>query len=81
MPDARKGEALVLLTTQGDATPAVLLAGARAKGMAEIAVPRVVRVLDRLPMLGTGKVDYVAASRLVAASQAKAAAPAEAEAS
>ena len=64
VPDARKGEALVLLTTRADATSAALLAHARAKGAAEIAVPRVVRVVEALPLLGTGKVDYVAATRL-----------------
>ena len=65
VPDARKGEALVLLTTRSDATASAMLAQARARGTAEIAVPRVIRVLERLPLLGTGKVDYVAASRLV----------------
>ncbi len=65
--DARKGEALVLLTTRGDATAAAMLAQARARGTAEIAVPRVVRVLERLPLLGTGKVDYVAAARMLEA--------------
>ncbi len=64
--DARKGEALVLLTTQADAAPSALLAQARDHGMAEIAVPRIVRVVDSLPLLGSGKIDYVAATRLVA---------------
>jgi acyl-[acyl-carrier-protein]-phospholipid O-acyltransferase/long-chain-fatty-acid--[acyl-carrier-protein] ligase len=65
MPDARKGEALVLLTTQRDATASALLAHARQGGTAEIAVPRAVRVVAALPLLGTGKIDYVAAARLV----------------
>ncbi len=64
VPDARKGEALVLLTTEPAATAAALLAHARGKGAAEIAVPRAVRTVDSLPLLGTGKVDYVAATRL-----------------
>jgi acyl-[acyl-carrier-protein]-phospholipid O-acyltransferase/long-chain-fatty-acid--[acyl-carrier-protein] ligase len=64
-PDARKGEALVLLTTQRDATASALLAHARQGGTAEIAVPRAVRVVAALPLLGTGKIDYVAAARLV----------------
>ena len=63
--DARKGEALVLLTTAADATPGALLAHARAHGAAEIAVPRTVQVVAALPLLGTGKVDYAAAGRLV----------------
>ncbi len=64
VPDARKGEALVLLTTAPDATASALLARAREKGTAEIAVPRVVRVVEALPLLATGKVDYPAATRL-----------------
>ena len=66
VPDGRKGEALVLLTTQRDASAGALLAQARARGSAEIAVPRTVRVVEALPLLGTGKVDYVAATRLAA---------------
>ncbi len=65
--DGRKGEALVLLTTQPDATSAALLAQARAQGTAEIAVPRTIQVVDSLPLLGTGKVDYAAATRSVTA--------------
>ena len=67
VPDGRKGEALVLLTTRADATGGALLAEARARGTAEIAVPRTVRVVGALPLLGTGKVDYAAAGRMAAA--------------
>lgn len=66
IPDGRKGEALVLLTTEKDATSRPLLTRAREAGTPEIAVPRIVRVLDKLPMLGSGKVDYVTAARLAA---------------
>ena len=71
-PDSRKGEALVLLTTQADASAGALLAHARERGAAEIAVPRIVQVVDALPALATGKVDYVTATRLVAAERAAA---------
>ncbi len=66
VPDGRKGEALVLLTTQPDAAGAALLAHARARGAVEIAVPRTIRVVPALPLLGSGKVDYAAATRLAA---------------
>ena len=65
VPDPRKGEALVLLTTQKDAATAPLLTYARERGTAEIAVPRTIRWVESLPLLGTGKVDYVAATRLM----------------
>ena len=66
VPDGRKGEALVLLTTQKDATTSALQAFARSRGVAEIAVPRGLQVVDSLPLLGTGKIDYPAATRLAA---------------
>jgi acyl-[acyl-carrier-protein]-phospholipid O-acyltransferase/long-chain-fatty-acid--[acyl-carrier-protein] ligase len=67
VPDARKGEQLLLLTTRQDAGVAPLLAHARGRGVAEIAVPRLVRVVNAIPLLGTGKTDYPAAQRLLEA--------------
>ena len=58
-PDARKGEQLVLFTTQRDATAAALGARGRVNGIAELSLPRDLRVVDALPVLGTGKLDYV----------------------
>ena len=58
-PDARKGEQLVLFTTNRAAKGADLLAWAKANGIAEIAVPRDIRAVEALPVLGTGKLDYV----------------------
>jgi acyl-[acyl-carrier-protein]-phospholipid O-acyltransferase/long-chain-fatty-acid--[acyl-carrier-protein] ligase len=58
-PDAKKGEQLVLFTTAKTATGADLLAWARSNGVTELMIPRDVRVLDALPVLGTGKLDYV----------------------
>jgi acyl-[acyl-carrier-protein]-phospholipid O-acyltransferase/long-chain-fatty-acid--[acyl-carrier-protein] ligase len=59
-PDPRKGEQLVLVTTQADAQVPALLAHARAQGVAELMVPRAIRVIEKLPLLATGKVDYPA---------------------
>jgi acyl-[acyl-carrier-protein]-phospholipid O-acyltransferase/long-chain-fatty-acid--[acyl-carrier-protein] ligase len=69
-PDARKGEQLLLLTTRKDAAARDILAHARARGMAEIAVPRTVLVVDAIPLLGTGKTDYPAVQRLAESLQA-----------
>ena len=65
LPDARKGEKLLLVTTQADAEPRGLLAAARERGVAEIQVPRNVMVVDKLPLLGPGKIDYPAVQRYV----------------
>ncbi len=66
VPDARKGEKLLLVTTQRDAEARSLLAAARERGLAEVQVARDIMVVDKLPLLGTGKVDYPAVQRLVA---------------
>lgn len=57
--DLGRGEAIVLFTTDSDLTREQLTAAARGLGYPEIAVPRKIRVVDTLPLLGTGKVDYV----------------------
>jgi acyl-[acyl-carrier-protein]-phospholipid O-acyltransferase/long-chain-fatty-acid--[acyl-carrier-protein] ligase len=67
VPDARKGEALLLLTTRKAAAPADILALARSQGIAEIAVPRTVMEVPAIPLLGTGKVDYPAVQKLAEA--------------
>ncbi|WP_255326460.1 acyl-[ACP]--phospholipid O-acyltransferase [Sphingobium sp. EM0848] len=57
-PDPRKGEQLVLFTTAREAKAAALAAWGKANGVTELALPREIRVLDALPLLGTGKTDY-----------------------
>ena len=73
---ARKGERLVLFTERKDATRAAYQSFAKGKGVPEIAIPAEVVVLERVPMLGTGKVDQVSVVKLAherAAGQAPAA--------
>ncbi len=64
VPDARKGEALLLLTTRKAAAAGEILAQARAQGVPEIAVPRTIMEVPSIPLLGTGKVDYPAVHKL-----------------
>ena len=54
-----------MFTTAEGAEASALQAGGRANGVTELALPRDIRILDALPVLGTGKIDYVALGELV----------------
>ena len=74
LPDPKKGEQLVLVTSRRDPRRDELAAFARGEGIAEIAVPRTLIPVLEVPVLGTGKVDY-AKVRALAEAWAQAAAP------
>lgn len=65
LPDARKGERLVLVTQQKDATRAAFQAFAKSKGAADLMIPAEVMVVPAVPVLGSGKLDFAGISRLV----------------
>ena len=62
--DAAKGEAVVLFTTAPTLTREQLSAAAKAAGSPELSVPRLIRHVQTIPLLGTGKTDYVALKRM-----------------
>lgn len=64
IPDARKGEQIVLLTTCKDITKEEMIAAFKAAGVTELGIPSKVIVTDTPPLLGTGKFDYVTAKEL-----------------
>ncbi|WP_423415296.1 acyl-[ACP]--phospholipid O-acyltransferase [Hyphomicrobium sp. B1] len=73
LPDLRKGERLVLLTTDAKCKREDFQKFARQKGATELMVPAEILVVSKIPLLGTGKPDYVAslalAKEMVAAKQ------------
>ena len=64
-PDPKRGEAIVLFTTDPALTRDRLAETARTQGQPELAVPRSVRHVDTLPLLGSGKIDYQRLKKMV----------------
>jgi acyl-[acyl-carrier-protein]-phospholipid O-acyltransferase/long-chain-fatty-acid--[acyl-carrier-protein] ligase len=62
-PDKKKGETIILTSDCSDANRSELLAWAQSHGVAELAIPRKIEIAEAIPVLGTGKVDYVAVER------------------
>jgi len=77
VPDARKGERLVMVTDKHGATRSDFVTYARGKHASELMFPSEVVVLDKLPLLGSGKVDQLAVQKFVREQAAAKAAAAE----
>jgi len=73
-PDPRRGERLVLVSEKEDATRSAFQAYAKARGASDLMAPAEVMVVDKLPVLGSGKADLVSVARLVMGRQRVAAA-------
>ena len=64
VPDPRKGEQIILVTDHPDAKRHELLTWAQSHGVPEISVPKKIISVDSLPVLGTGKMDYVSVTEM-----------------
>jgi acyl-[acyl-carrier-protein]-phospholipid O-acyltransferase/long-chain-fatty-acid--[acyl-carrier-protein] ligase len=65
VPDGRKGEQIVLVTTNADANRHDLVGWAHNHGVPDIAIPRRIVQVEQVPVLGTGKTDYVKVQAMV----------------
>jgi acyl-[acyl-carrier-protein]-phospholipid O-acyltransferase/long-chain-fatty-acid--[acyl-carrier-protein] ligase len=65
VPDARKGERLILATQKKDATRSEFMAYAKQRHAADLMIPSEIMIFDKLPVLGSGKADLVSLAKLV----------------
>jgi acyl-[acyl-carrier-protein]-phospholipid O-acyltransferase / long-chain-fatty-acid--[acyl-carrier-protein] ligase len=70
VPDSRKGEQVVLVTDAKEARRVELIGWAQNHGVPEISIPRRVLVVDAIPLLATGKTDYVSVQKMAEAEAA-----------
>ena len=59
LSDPKRGEQLVLMSDCPDAARIILLEDAKKQGISELMVPKKIKIMDKIPVLGTGKTDYV----------------------
>jgi len=64
LPDARKGEQIILLSQFASCERSDLVAAAKNLGVSELSIPKQVVYCATIPLLGTGKVDYPALREL-----------------
>jgi acyl-[acyl-carrier-protein]-phospholipid O-acyltransferase/long-chain-fatty-acid--[acyl-carrier-protein] ligase len=66
-PDAARGERLIAVTNEPRLTLEEVRAAIHARGLSNLAVPRELKLLHDLPLLGTGKINHRELERLVQA--------------
>ncbi|TGQ66711.1 2-acyl-glycerophospho-ethanolamine acyltransferase [Mesorhizobium sp. M00.F.Ca.ET.186.01.1.1] len=64
VPDKRRGERIVLVTTADDASAEELRQFGKKAGAAELMVPNDIVKVEEIPVLGSGKTDYVSTRKL-----------------
>ena len=64
-PDATRGEKLIAVTNEPKLTLEEVRAAIHARGLSNLAVPREVKAIHDLPLLGTGKINHRELEKLV----------------
>ncbi len=63
-PDPKKGEQLVMFTTLEKPDRKTIAAGLKSLGCSELMIPKNIFPVEALPVLGSGKTDYVSLNRM-----------------
>lgn len=63
-PDSQRGENILIYTTDSALNRDQLATSAKELGSTELAIARKIIVIDELPLLGTGKTDYVTLKKM-----------------
>lgn len=64
VPDKRRGERIVLVTTASEADQSALRQSAKASEAGELLLPGDIVKISEMPLLGTGKTDYASVRRM-----------------
>jgi acyl-[acyl-carrier-protein]-phospholipid O-acyltransferase/long-chain-fatty-acid--[acyl-carrier-protein] ligase len=64
IPDEKKGEQLVLFTTRPKTTFSEISTSFKAQGSSDLFVPRKIKVLEEMLLMGNGKTNYVSLTEL-----------------
>ena len=59
IPDEHRGEKLILVTENKQATREELIEYFKKEGMNELSLPKIIIHISEIPLLGSGKIDYV----------------------
>ena len=65
IPDKKKGEKIILLTTAVDLERSTILEAVRKLGHSDLLAPSAIEMVNKIPLLGSGKIDYAQAKALV----------------
>jgi acyl-[acyl-carrier-protein]-phospholipid O-acyltransferase / long-chain-fatty-acid--[acyl-carrier-protein] ligase len=64
VPDKKKGEQLVMFTTEKKPDRKLVATGMKTEGASDLMIPKNIFWLETLPVLGSGKIDYVSLNRM-----------------
>ncbi len=64
VPDKRRGERIVLVTTEDEADTNALRQHGKQSGLAELMLPSDIIMVPEIPVLGSGKTDYLTTQKL-----------------